>query len=71
VRWHWVISDLIVSNQAVLSAVTNQPRDTLRARDGYQVASPGSALLQAGQSVRLEDGFRAGTGASTVILRSP
>jgi hypothetical protein len=28
VRWHWVISDLIVSNQAVLSAVTNQPRDT-------------------------------------------
>jgi hypothetical protein len=70
VRWHWVISDLIVSNQAVLSAVTNQPRDTLRARDGYQVASPGSALLQAGQWVRLEDGFRAGTG-STVIIRSP
>lgn len=70
VQWHWVISDLIVSNQTVVSAVTNQPRDTLRARDGYSVMSPGSATLQAGQSVRLEEGFRAGTG-STVIIRSP
>lgn len=70
VRWHWVISDLIVSNQVVVSAVTNQPRDTLRARDGYSVVAPGSANLRAGSSVRLEDGFRAGTG-STVIIQSP
>ncbi len=70
VRWHWVISDQIVSNQAVTTGVTNQPRDTLRARDGYAVVSPGSATLRAGSSVRLEDGFRAGTG-STVIIRSP
>ena len=65
-----MISDLIVSNQVVVSAVTNQPRDTLRARDGYSVVAPGSANLRAGSSVRLEDGFRAGTG-STVIIQSP
>jgi hypothetical protein len=70
VRWHWVMTDLLVSNQTVTSTQTLAPRDTLLARDGFQVTAPGSVLLQAGQSVRLESGFWAGTGAS-LNIRSP
>lgn len=70
VTWRWVVSDLILSNQTVVTRVTNQPRDTLTARDGYSVQSPGGGLLQAGQYIRLQEGFQARTGAE-LRIRSP
>lgn len=64
ITWGWVITDMVVSNQAVGTATNLQARDTVTARDGYVVGPTGNVDMQAGQTIRLQSGFTVRTGAT-------
>lgn len=68
--WHWVATDMVLSNRIVTTTETISARDTLAARDGFIVRPPSTATLNAGRSVRLQSGFRAESGA-VLRVRSP
>jgi hypothetical protein len=63
ITWLWQITDLVLSNQTVSAATNYTVRDTISARDGYTVDVSGSVVFEAGDEIRLQDGFTARSGS--------
>jgi len=63
VTWLWAIQDLVLSNQVANVTTNYSVLNTITARDGYVVDSPGQVTLSAGDWIRLEPGFHARTGS--------
>jgi hypothetical protein len=66
VTWHWMITDMVVSNQVVSSVSTLQARDTITAQNGYQLQGAADVNLQVGSTgtVVLGNGFDALSGSN-------
>ena len=69
VAWHWVATELALSNQTVTAATSRWARDALRAGDGYTVAATGAASfgVSSNGAIRLTPGFGAASGS---VLRA-
>jgi len=69
ITWHWLITDMVVSNQVVNTATNLQARDTITAQNGYQLQGAADVNLQVGSTgtVVLGDGFDALSGSTLKV----
>jgi len=63
ITWQWNVTDRVLSNQTVSVTTNSRARDTITARNGYQIVAPGEVVFQAGKTIRLQPGFTARSGS--------
>ncbi len=68
--WHWVLSDLVLSNTTVSGVFTAAVRDTLSAGRSYALSSTSRVEFQAGRWITMRPAFSAPTG-SQLRVRVP
>jgi hypothetical protein len=69
VTWHWVITELALSNQVVSSAASHAARDSLRALDNYIIEPAGVVDFSVGSTgtAILGPGFQAQPGSTLTV----
>ena len=63
VSWLWGLKSAILSNFIETGIIIIDAEETIRAGDQYYVLPPGMVTLEAGESIRLIDGFHAASGS--------